>query len=153
MAKRIVIGADHGGFSLKEKIKTSLKRSGYKIIDEGTLSKDSCDYPEYAFSVALGVAKRKAPRGILICRSGIGMAMVANKLPGVRAGVCNSIKDAVSSRQHNDANILVLAADRVSGKKALEITRKWLKTDFLGGRHLRRVKGIKKIEKKVFKKI
>ena len=153
MAKRIIIGADHGGFGLKKKVIKSLKRSAYKIVDGGTFSKDSCDYPEYAFNVAKEVSKKKAFRGILICRSGIGMAMVANKLPGVRAGVCNSVKDAVSSRQHNDANVLVLAADRISSKKALEITKKWLKTDSLGGRHLKRVNQIKKIDKKVYKKI
>ncbi|MFC1570188.1 ribose 5-phosphate isomerase B [Candidatus Omnitrophota bacterium] len=153
MAKRITIGADHGGFLLKEKVISELKKKKYKVSDLGPSSKDSCDYPAFGFSVAKKVSKKQADRGILICRSGIGMAIVANKLPGVRAGVCNTVKDASSSREHNDANVLVLAADRVSSKKALEILNVWLKTKTLGGRHARRVRQIKDFEKKIFKKL
>lgn len=153
MAKRIAIGADHGGFLLKEKIIEELKKKKYKVSDSGPFSKDPCDYPAFGFDVAKKVSKKKADRGILICRSGIGMAMVANKLPGARAGVCNTVKDAASSREHNDANILVLAADRISTKRALEILKVWLKTKTLGGRHARRVRQIKDYEKKIFKKL
>ena len=152
MAKKIAIGADHGGYALKEKITEVLKKMRYQVIDVGTHSEQSCDYPEYGFSVAKKVSSRKALKGILICKTGIGMAVIANKLPGVRAGVCYSKEDAISSRQHNDTNVLVLAATRISSKKAIEITKVWLKTKTLKGRHSRRVNQIKKIEKKVFKK-
>lgn len=153
MAKKIAIGSDHGGYKLKEILIRELKKKKYTIYDEGTRSSDSCDYPGYGFSAAKKVSMKKAKKGIVICKTGIGMAVIANKLPGVRAGVCNSVKDAVSARQHNDTNVLVLAAMKVSSKKALEIMRVWLKTKALGGRHAKRVKQIKKLEKKVFKKL
>ncbi|MFH1846142.1 MAG: ribose 5-phosphate isomerase B [Candidatus Omnitrophota bacterium] len=151
MAKTIVIAADHGGFALKEKVKKILKKSRYKLEDKGTFSPESCDYPEYGFNAGRMVSQGKAYRAIIICKSGIGMAVVANKLPGVRAGVCTSVEDAVSSRQHNDTNVLVLAANKTSKEKAEEIIKVWLRTRTLGGRHSRRVKQIKALEKKVFK--
>ena len=152
MAKTVVIGTDHGGFELKEKIKKTLKRMCYKIDDAGACSPEASDYPIHGFDAAKKVSDGRAQRGIVICKSGIGMAIVANKLPGVRAGVCNSIADALSARQHNDTNVLVLAANKVSSKKALDITKVWLKTEALKGRHSRRVRQIKAFEKKVFKK-
>ena len=151
MAKKLVIGADHGGFGLKEKIKDALRRTKYKINDVGTFSAEACDYPGYGFTAANEVSKGKATRAIVICKTGIGMAVVANKFPNVRAGVCSSVKEAVSARQHNDTNVLVLAATKVSGKKAVEIVKAWLKTEALKGRHARRVRQIKQFEKKVFK--
>lgn len=150
MVKRIVIGADHGGFSLKEKIKNAFKKR-YKFDDMGTHTEESCDYPVYGFSVAEKVSKKKASRGIVICKTGIGMAIIANKFSGVRAGVCSSVAEAVSARQHNDTNILVLAATKVNSKKAMDIITAWLNTPALGGRHARRVRQIKEFEKKVFK--
>lgn len=152
MVKKIVIGADHGGFKLKESIKKSLKKSGYSVMDSGTDSDEACDYPLIGYDAAKKVSERKALKGIVICKSGIGMSMIANKLPGVRAGLCLTVEDAVSSRKHNDANILVLSASRTSDKKGIEITRKWLRTTALKGRHARRVKQMIEIEKKVFKK-
>ncbi|MGB3111553.1 MAG: RpiB/LacA/LacB family sugar-phosphate isomerase [Candidatus Omnitrophota bacterium] len=153
MAKgRIAIGADHGGFYLKEEIKKKLTKAGYKVEDLGTRSERPCDYPEYGYAVAKKVSGKKAARGIVICKSGIGMAIVANKVPGVRAGACYSRADAVSSREHNDTNVLVLAASRVSDRKNLDILSAWLRTKSLGGRHARRVRQIKSIEKKEFKK-
>lgn len=152
MAKKIAIGADHGGFALKEKVIKALKRSGYRVDDTGCYEAESCDYPEYGYVTAKKVAGRKADRGIVICKSGIGMAMVANKVAGVRAGVCNTVADAVSSRKHNDANVLVLAATKMGDKKALEIVKTWLRTKAEGGRHAKRVRQIKAIEKKEFKK-
>jgi ribose 5-phosphate isomerase B len=153
MAKgRIAIGTDHGGFALKEKITKELRRSGYRIDDVGTHSAASCDYPEYAYAVAKKVAGRQAGRGIVLCKSGIGMAIVANKVAGVRAGVCKTEADAVSSRKHNDANVLVLAATKTGTKKALRIIKTWLGTKAEGGRHARRVRQIKAIEKKEFRK-
>ncbi|MDP8299647.1 MAG: ribose 5-phosphate isomerase B [Candidatus Tantalella remota] len=151
MAKKIAIGADHGGFKLKEAIKKILEAKKYKVYDMGTFSDESCDYPEYGFEVAKKVSTGGASQGIVICKTGIGMSVVANKLPGVRAGLCASLADAVSARKHNDTNILVLAAAKVSGKKAQDITRAWLRTEALKGRHGRRVKQIKDLEKKVFK--
>jgi RpiB/LacA/LacB family sugar-phosphate isomerase len=153
MAKgRVAIGADHGGFILKEKIKKTLAKAGYNVDDVGTKSDKSCDYPEYGYAVAKKVSVRKANKGVVVCKSGIGMAIVANKVHGVRAGACYSMADARSSRQHNDTNVLVLAASRLSDKKNLDILKAWLKTKTLGGRHARRVRQIRAIEKKEFKK-
>ncbi len=153
MAKKIVVAADHGGFDLKEKIKKILKRKGYRVDDVGTHSGESCDYPEYGYNAAKKVSSKKTGRGIIICKTGMGMAMIANKVPGVRAGVCGSVADAVSSRQHNDANVLVLAAAKISSKKAIDITKAWLRAKALKGRHARRVRQINAIEKKEFKKV
>ncbi len=153
MAKKIAIGSDHGGYALKEKLITALKRARYKVDDVGPFSEGACDYPEFGFQAAKKVATKKVARAIVICKTGIGMAVVANKLPGVRAGVCSNMADTVSSRQHNDVNVLVLAATKVSSKKAQEIVKVWLKTEALKGRHARRVRQIKALEKKVFKKI
>ena len=152
MVKTIVIGSDHGGYELKKAIKSALEKKGYKIADVGSHSEKPCDYPELGFEAARQVALKKAWRGIVICKSGIGMAMVANKLPGVRAGLCLSVEDAASARKHNDANVLVLGAKKTRPKKALNIVETWLKTEALKGRHARRVRQIRAFEKKVFKK-
>ena len=150
MAK-IVLAADHGGFELKEKIKTVLLKKRYKVLDAGTCTPDMCDYPQFGFRAARSVSTGEAARGIIICKTGIGMAIIANKLPRVRAGVCNSEEDALSARQHNDVNMLVLAAKKVKEKKAIGIVNVWLKTKALGGRHRRRVEQIAELERKVFK--
>jgi RpiB/LacA/LacB family sugar-phosphate isomerase len=152
MAKRIAIGADHGGYKLKEIIKEMLKKAKYKVQDMGTGTIDSCDYPEFGYKVAKQVSAKKADRGIVICRSGIGMTIIANKVPGVRAGNCSTVKEATSARGHNDTNVLSLAADKISTPKAKEIVEVWLKTKALKGRHAKRVNQIKKIEKKEFRK-
>lgn len=153
MAGKIAIGADHGGFALKKYLVGELEKTGYTVIDVGTDSPESCDYPHMGFDCALSVAGKKAPRGILICRTGIGMAVIANKMPGVRAGVCGKPDEAISAREHNDVNMLVLAADRISRKNAFATVMAWLKTPALKGRHSKRVRLIKDYEKKVFKKI
>ena len=148
MAKKIIaIGADHGVFLLKEKIKKLLEKRGYKVQDVGTYSGIPCDYPEFGFAAAGEVSKKKAFRAIVICKTGIGMAIAANKLPGVRAGLCVSKEDALSARRHNDINVLVLAAKKVSAPRAAVIVRTWLKTKALKGRHARRVKQIREFEK------
>lgn len=153
MAKRgIALGADHGGFCLKEKIKDELIKMKYKVSDSGTFSTEACDYPVYGFHAAKEVSEKKANKGIIICKTGIGMAIVANKLPGVRAAVCFSEKMAISSRRHNDVNVLVLAASEITAPKAIKIMKVWLETKALKGRHARRVKQIKEFEKKVFKR-
>lgn len=145
---KVALGADHGGFKLKKDIITFLNGEGYKTKDFGTFSSDSCDYPVFAYKVAKAVSEGKAELGILICKSGNGMAMVANKLPNVRAAICFDKDVAMLSRQHNDANILVLGSEHLFDEPEL-ITRSWLEAGFEGGRHARRVKQIVAIEGKV----
>lgn len=149
--KKIVIASDHAGFSLKERLKPYLEKRGLSVKDLGTCSKESCDYPEFAYALAKEVSRGEFKRGILICKSGIGNSIVANKLPAVRAALCYNLKMAKLSRQHNDSNILVLGAAFVKEKLAKRIINVWLNTEFQGGRHLRRLNQIKKIEKDVFR--
>jgi ribose 5-phosphate isomerase B len=146
---RIAIGSDHGGYELKNKLIKFLNGSKYDVRDLGTHSKESCDYPLIGFEVAQAVSRRRADKGILICRSGVGMAIIANKVRGVRAGACYDKKMARSSREHNDCNVLVLAADYTDPRKAREIVKTWLTTAHEGGRHGRRVKQIVKLESKL----
>ena len=148
---RIAIGSDHGGYKLKESLKSFLKKKGHALKDFGTFSKKPCDYPIIGYEVAKAVSRKKYPRGILICKTGVGMSMVANKLKGVRAALCDRIDIARSSREHNDANILALGALYVNESNAKKTVSAWLKAKTLGTRHARRVRQIKKIEKKVFK--
>jgi len=149
---RIAIGADHGGFNLKEKIALFLIKKGFRVVDFGTYSEESCDYPEISYRVARAVAERKSDRGILICKSGIGNCIVANKLPRVRAALVYNLKAAELSRRHNDANVLVLGANFVSENLAKRIVGVWLKTTFEGGRHARRLRQISAIERRMSKK-
>lgn len=146
---KIAIGSDHGGFELKEKIIKFLKSKKHKVKDLGTFSVESCDYPLIAYSVANSVAKKKTQKGILICKTGIGNSITANKVKGIRAALCYNIKAAELSRRHNDSNILVLGALFTNYPKAKKIVEVWLKTRFEGGRHARRVKQIERIEKNV----
>lgn len=148
---RIAIGSDHGGFKLKQDLVKYFKQKKYCVIDVGCFSDESCDYPKYSYAAAELVGTKKADRGIVICKSGIGNSIVANKLKGVRAALCINIAQARSSREHNDANVLVLGALFVKENTAKRMASLWLKTKFLGGRHARRVEQIKKIEGKVFK--
>ncbi|MBU0759643.1 MAG: ribose 5-phosphate isomerase B [Candidatus Omnitrophica bacterium] len=144
---RIAIGADHGGFELKEVLVRFLREKGHAVKDFGAFSNQSCDYPLIGYEVARAVAKKGFPRGIVICKTGIGMSMVANKVRGIRAALCDRVDIARSSRLHNDANILVLAATIVNAPKAKRIVAAWLSSPSLGGRHKRRVNQIKEIEK------
>lgn len=146
---KIFIGSDHGGYGLKCRIADFLKKSKYKVKDFGTHSKDSCDYPMIGFEVAKAVSKDKTARGILVCRSGLGMAIIANKVHGIRAAACYDRMMARSSREHNDCNILVLAADYTNFRLAKELVRVWLKTRHEGERHKRRVRQIKELESKL----
>ena len=148
---KIAIGSDHAGFELKEKIKKLLEELGHEYEDFGTDSEESVDYPDYALKVAESLAKKKCDRGILICGSGIGMCMSANKVPGVRAALCQNVEMARLSREHNDANVLTMGARLIDEVTAKEIVKVWLKTKFLGERHLRRVNKMKDIEKKYSK--
>lgn len=144
---KIAIGSDHGGFKLKRSLIDYLKKNGHNIIDVGCFSDESCDYPRYSHEAAVLVSKKTADRGIVICKSGIGSSIVANKVKGIRAALCYSISQARSSREHNDANLLVLGAVYTDPAAAKRVVSVWLKTKALGGRHARRVKQIKKLDK------
>ena len=148
MAKKIAIGSDHGGFKLKEFLKKYLIKKGYRVKDFGTDSGAPCDYPVIGYKVAKSVSGGNFDKAILICKTGIGMAIIANKLARVRSGVCNTEKQAKSSRLHNDTNILSLAASYINPGKAKRIVDTWLTTKAEGGRHKKRVNQIKKLEKK-----
>jgi ribose 5-phosphate isomerase B len=147
--KRLLIASDHGGFRLKEKLKPYLEKKGLKVIDIGPYSEERCDYPKYAYGLASRISRKSADRGILICKSGIGNSIVANRLPGVRAALCYNTKAATLSREHNDSNVLVMGSLFVSAQSAKKIIDAWLKAKFLGGRHARRLSQIKKIEKMI----
>lgn len=135
----IVIGADHAGFLLKEKIKEKLVNEGYEVIDVGTFSEESVDYPIYGKKIGEKVAKGEADRGIAICGSGIGISISCNKVKGIRAALCTSVEMAEMSRRHNNANVLALGARMIDKDAAFKIVDKWLETGFEGGKHLRRI--------------
>jgi RpiB/LacA/LacB family sugar-phosphate isomerase len=144
--KRIIIGSDHAGFRLKQSLKSYLLSLGFEVKDLGTYSLKRCDYPQIAYSLAYQVSSGNFSRGILICKTGIGNSIVANRLPGIRAALCYNTKAAKLSREHNDSNVLVLGRAFVSNSQAKRITRTWINTGFCGGRHKRRLNQIKKIE-------
>lgn len=151
--RRIAIGADHGGFQLKRRLIPWLQAKGLEVADLGTHSLQPSDYPQVGYKIAAAVAQGVFDCGILLCKSGIGIAIVANKVPGIRAGVCGDRFDAERSRRHNDANILVLGAEKLSEAQAKRITDTWLATPFeSGGRHERRVRQIAAIERSVLRK-
>lgn len=144
---KIAIGSDHAGLELKENIKALLSAADYEVTDLGTHSTASVDYPDLGFEVAKLVAAGGADRGILVCGTGIGMSVAANKVKGIRAALVFDLYTAIQSRKHLDANVLVLGG-RVTGKGlAEEIVKTWLSTDFEGGRHLGRIKKIEAFEK------
>jgi ribose 5-phosphate isomerase B len=148
----IAVGSDHAGLEMKEEVMALLAELKYDIADYGTCLPQSVDYPDFGEKVAEAVSAGKADRGILICGTGIGMSIVANKFPRVRAALCNELFSARMSRLHNDANILVLAGRIIGKDLALEIARAWLETGFEGGRHQRRLDKIDVIEKKIINK-
>ena len=147
--KAIAIASDHGGFVLKEKIKTYLDKRGFQIKDLGTHSSLPCDYPDYSYALAAGISAGKYKKGILICKTGIGNTIVANRLPGVRAALCYNLKAVRLSRQHNDSNVLVLGSLFVKEGLAKKMVAAWLATKFEAGRHLRRLDKIKNIEREL----
>ena len=146
---KIAIGSDHGGYELKSKLIEYLKEEKYKIDDLGTHSKESCDYPLIGFDVAKAVGDGKADRGILICKTGVGMTIIANKVHGVSAAACYDKEMARSAREHNHCNVIVFAASYTDFNLALDMLKIWLITEPLGDRHERRVKQIKDIESKL----
>lgn len=141
---KIAIGSDHGGYELKEKVRNHLAGK-HKVTDVGTGSKESCDYPDFAKKVAMLISSKKVDRGILICRSGIGMCIAANRFKGVRAAVCHDEKAARIGRKHNDTNVLCLGADFTDEEESVKITEAWLNTGFDSNE--KRVRRIEKIDK------
>lgn len=135
----VIIGSDHAAFDLKEKIKAFLVDRGIDVEDAGSHSEDSVDYPDFGIKVASMVSTGKFERGILLCGTGIGMSMVANKFPHVRAALCSDLFSAIMSRRHNNSNILVLGGRVVGEALAMEMVRAWLETPFDGGRHQLRI--------------
>ena len=142
----IAIGSDHGGYKLKEEIKKYLDEKEIKYKDFGCKNEESIDYPNIAEEVAKEVQENKCDKGVLICRSGIGMSIVANKFKGIRCALCHDEFTAKYSRMHNDSNILAMGADDVTVNDAICILRMWLATEFEGGRHKERINLINKIE-------
>ena len=147
----IIIGSDHGGYKLKEEIKKYLEEKEIKYKDLGTYEEESVDYPDIASKVSQEVQKNRENQGILICRSGIGMSIVANKFKGIRCALCHNEYTAKYSRLHNNSNILAMGADDVDINEAIRILRMWLATNFEGGRHEERIKLIEEIEDKNMK--
>ncbi len=144
---KIVIGSDHAGFELKEDIRKLLEAGHYEVTDVGTRSEESVDYPDFGLEAAKIVAGGRADRGILVCGTGIGMSIVANKVKGIRASLVYDLYTAIQSRKHLDANVLVLGG-RITGRDlAREIVKAWLTTDFEGGRHQKRIDKIDAFEK------
>ena len=143
----IAIACDHGAFALKEELKKHLEKRGLEYKDFGTYSLESCDYPDYAAPAAQAVASGECDRGIVLCTTGIGVSITANKVKGVRCALLHDVMSARMTRQHNDTNMMALGAGVVGTMLALEIVDTWLDTDFEGGRHQRRVDKICALEK------
>jgi ribose 5-phosphate isomerase B len=144
---RIAIGSDHAGFPVKEAIRKYLEGAGYAVDDQGTSSEDSVDYPDYGKAVGERVATKQDDLGIVVCGSGIGISIAANKVPGIRAALAHNVLTAQLAREHNDANVLALGARIVTPAAALEMVQTFLTTPYAGGRHQRRLDKITQIEK------
>ncbi len=144
---KLAIGSDHAGLHLKKRVLDLLKHKGVAVTDFGTEKDEAVGYPDFGMRVAEAVSNGEAERGILLCGSGIGMSIVANKYRGVRAALCYDTQTARLSRQHNDANVLVMGGRLLEASQAMEIVKTWLETKFEGGRHARRIRKISEIEK------
>ncbi|MDD4899543.1 MAG: ribose 5-phosphate isomerase B [Candidatus Omnitrophica bacterium] len=144
---KMLIASDHAGFRLKEKLKDYLEKKHIQVKDLGTYSEERCNYPEFASALAQDISQGKHKQGILVCKSGIGNSIVANRYPGVRAALSYSVKAAKLSREHNDSNVLVLGSAFVNEKTAKKILGAWIETKFAGGRHRKRLNQLKQIEK------
>lgn len=143
---KLSIGSDHAGYDLKKQIFEYLQKEGHVVIDQGTYNKDSVDYPDFAKWVVKDVQDNEADYGILVCYTGIGMSMAANKARGIRAALVGKVEDAVLTREHNNANVLCLSAKNTSVEDSFEIVKAFLSTDFAGGRHERRVEKVMSFE-------
>lgn len=145
MNTAIIIGSDHAGYALKEKVKVFISERGLEVEDVGTFSEESVDYPVYGIKVGSAVSEGRFERGVLICGSGLGMSMVANRFPNVRAALCNDLFSAIMSRRHNDSNVLVLGGRIIGETLAQEIFNAWIDTPFEGGRHQSRIEAFNTI--------
>lgn len=145
--RRIALGADHAGYAVKERIKSLLQKEGYEVLDFGTHAEESVDYPDFASAVAQCVSQAESDRGVLVCGTGIGMAITANKFHGIRAATCNDTYTARMAAEHTDANVLCVGARVVDADHAVAIVREWLKAKFGGGRHQRRIDKIAELER------
>jgi ribose 5-phosphate isomerase B len=143
---RIAVAADHAGFAFKRRLVDELQGLGHEVVDFGTNSSQSCDYPDHGIPAARSVAQGQNHRAILVCNNGIGMSMVANKIPGVRGAMVYSEKTAAATRGHHDSNVLCLGAQQFSEEDLLRFVQVWLDTEFEGGRHARRVKKIDEMD-------
>ena len=150
--KAILLASDHAGFNLKEQLKNYLLKTGRKAKDLGTYCSARCDYPNTAAKLAAEISKGKSSQGVLVCKSGIGNSIVANKFRGVRAALCYNVRAARLSREHNDSNVLVLGSGFVNAALAKRILKVWLDSKFSGGRHQRRLNQIRKIENQVLRR-
>lgn len=150
--QRVILGSDHGGFELKEMLRQHLETMGMNVADVGTHSRDSVDYPDFALAVAEKVASEPATLGIIVDGAGVGSAIAANKVPGIRAATCNDVYTARNSRLHNDANVLTLGSRVIGVDVAKDIVEIWLQSRFEGGRHQKRVDKIVSIETKYRRK-
>jgi len=144
---KIAIGADHAGFSLKEELRAALEAKGHEVVDFGTRSAQSTDYPDYASLVAQSVSKGEAERGVLVCSTGVGMSIAANKVPGIRAALAYNADEVALTRLHNNANVLAMGARYLNGEQASRFVEIFLETPFEGGRHERRVNKMMGLEK------
>jgi ribose 5-phosphate isomerase B len=149
----IIIGADHAGFALKEGLKGFLAEKGLDVMDAGTYNGDPVDYPDFGRKVAESVSAGGVKRGILVCGSGVGMSIAANRFPGVRGALCLDAETARLSRMHNDSNVLILAGRKTDLETAKGIVKAWIETAFEGGRHRTRLDKIEEIERRIGKRI
>ncbi len=145
---KLAVGMDHAAFALKEELLSFLRALGHTVVDKGTCDASSCDYPDFAAAVARAVASGECDRGVLLCGTGIGMSIAANKIPGIRAALVGDEKSAELSRQHNDANVFCAGARLHPTLRIAELLKIWLSTPFEGGRHQRRVDKISALEKR-----
>lgn len=145
---KIAIGCDHGGITLKDSIVNYLEERGVQIEDFGTFGTDSVDYPDFAYKVARSVADGKADKGILMCGTGIGISIAANKVNGIRCALCHNTDTAKLTAMHNDSNVLAMGGRVIDADTAVNIVKAWLDTPFEGGRHINRINKISEIEKK-----
>ena len=142
----IALGSDHAAYELKEAIKAKMESEGHTIIDVGTYSPESVDYPKYGHAVGKAVASGEAERGIAVCGSGIGISIACNKVPGIRAALCTSVEMAEMCRRHNNANVVCMGARMISQELAFDIIDTWMTTEFEGGKHLRRINEIEDLD-------
>lgn len=143
---KIALASDHRGFKIKHKLAEFLKAKGFDVHDYGTYSSEPCDYPDYTYLACDAVRKKKADRAIVLCYTGIGSSIAANKIRGIRAALVYNLKGALMSRRHNDSNVLVLPSYLLKAEEMNKLTLRWLKEEFEGGRHLRRIRKIQDIE-------